>query len=426
MAAKKLTTLGVDRMRGDPARRVEIADALTPGLYLVVQPSGRKSWAVRARVDGRPAKLTLGPYPALGLDQARDRARELLRAVQTGRDPRAEERRVRQASKRARAETVRAVCELWLAKDQAGHRSVEEVRRLMTREVLPQLGDLPIREVRKSDIIALVEGIAERGAPIAANRALAWTRRLFRWAAGRDLVDIDPTQFVAKPAREVRRDRVLDDEELKEVWRAAGTVGGAFGAGVRLLILTGARRDEIFGARRSELTADGHGLRLPAGRSKNGEARVIWLAEPARRLLADLPHHAGADWLLTATGRAPYTNYGHAKAVLDAAIAAARARAAGPSTAEQLGGHAMPAWRLHDLRRTVATGLQRLGIRLEVIEAVLGHVSGSRTGVVGVYQRHRFEAEARDALGRWGAHVERLMGLEAGEGQIGPTMLLVR
>ena len=332
-----------------------------------------------------------------------------LRSVQTGRDPRVEALRHSEERRRAEAETVHAVCQLWLAKDQAGNRTVDEVRRIMDREVLPRLGNLPIREVRKGDIIRMVDEIAER-APIRANRVLAWIRRLFRWAAGRDLVDLDPTQFVGKPAREVRRDRVLDDAELAEVWRATQTSGDMFGLGVRLLILTGARRDEVFRARYAELTLDGVGLRLPAERSKNAEARTIWLSDPARRLIGRLPRHLGCDWLLTVSGRAPYSNFGRAKAMLDKALAIARSRAAGieQPTAEQMADHALPDWRLHDLRRTAATGMQKLGVRLEVIETVLGHVSGSRAGVVGVYQRHRFDQEARDALERWGEQVERL------------------
>jgi integrase len=222
------------------------------------------------------------------------------------------------------------------------------------------------------------------------------------WAASRDLIEANPAQFVEKPKAEIRRDRVLDDAELVEVWRAVEGMVAPFAAGVRLLILTGARRSELFEAGRGELVAGA--IRLPAERSKNDEGRLIHLSPPALAIVEKLPKFADKPWLLTLDGEHPFSNFGHAKAELDRRILAARREAAGTEKVEP-----MPPWRLHDLRRSVATGLQRLGVRLEAIEAVLGHVSGSRAGVVGVYQRHRFELEARDALNLWGEHVTRLL-----------------
>src|SRR5215217_3260557 len=145
-------------------------------------------------------------------------------------------------------------------------------------------------------------------------------------------------------------------------------------------MLTGARVAEIFEAKWSEI--EGEALRLPAERSKSKEGRAIWLSLPAREIIDTLPRFAGCDWLLTASGHHPFRAYGTSKIRLDKELTSA----------------GLPAWRVHDLRRTVATGLQRLGVRLEAIETVLGHVSGSRAGIVGVYQRHRFEEEAHVAL----------------------------
>jgi integrase len=268
--------------------------------------------------------------------------------------------------------------------------------------VLPAWGKLPLASIRKRDVIELVDVVHAR-APVRANRALAHVRRFFNWCCARDLLEANPAAHVEKPAAEVRRDRVLPDAELATVWRAAEAVGGPFCAGVRLLALTGARLDEIFRAMREELELENAAcIRLPGSRSKSGEGRRIWLSEPAVEVVRDLPVFAGSPWLLTIDGRRPYSNFGHAKARLDAEIEA------GPNAKP------MPAWRLHDLRRTVATGLQRLGVRLEAIEAILGHVSGSRAGIVGIYQRHRFDEEARAALTLWGEHVRGL--IEGGRG----------
>lgn len=396
---------------GQP-RRVIFFDRDLKGFGLLVTETGAKSFLVKYRAGrGRAAptrRVTIGRYGApWTVDQARTEAKRILAEAAHGRDPAAERANRRRAVDEA--ELVAGVVEEWLKRDQADNRSRAEVERIMRREVIPALGKRPIKDIHKRDILALVEGIADRGAPIMANRTLAHTKRLFKWAAGRDLIETDPAAHVEKPAPDAKRDRVLDDGELIAVWRAAEAAGGPFGAGVRLLIATGARREEVFGARWVELDRGTACLRLPGERSKAKEGRVIPLSPLALAIVAELP--AAGPFLLTARGDKPFSNIGHAKAALDAAVAAARARAAGldEPTAAELARHALPPWRLHDLRRTVATGLQRLGVRLEAIEAVLGHVSGSRAGIVGVYQKHRFEAEARKALAGWAAHLRRLL-----------------
>ena len=173
-----------------------------------------------------------------------------------------------------------------------------------------------------------------------------------------------------------------------------------FAAGMRLLILTGARRSEIFEAERGELVPGA--IRLPEERAKNEEGRIIPLSPPALAIVEALPVFADSPWLLDRRRQAP---------VLELRQRQGRARPAHPGGAGKARrrGEPMPPWRIHDLRRSVATGMQRLGVRLEVVEAVLGHMSGSRAGIVGVYQRHQFATEAREALALWGEHVMRLL-----------------
>ena len=220
-----------------------------------------------------------------------------------------------------------------------------------------------------------------------ANCTLAHTKRLFRWATSRAIIGTDPSQFVEKPATDRKRDRVLGEDEIVALWNAAMGIGGPYDAGVRLLLLTGARREEIFQARWSELARDNSALMLPPERDKVGEGRTIPLLPAAKAVIEELPRHGG--YLLTGNGRTPYSGFSKAKAHLDV-----------------LSG--FKGWRLHDLRRMVATGLQRLGVRLEVTEAVLGDVAGSRSGVVGIYQRHKYENEAREALAAWAEYLNRL------------------
>jgi integrase len=405
-------------------RRTIYFDRTLTGFGLLVTVNSSKSFVVQYRAGhGRAAptrRLTLGSFGALTPDEARAEAKRILADVARGKDPAAE--RAERRRRGAIGHELERIVEDWLRRDQAANRSRDEVERIMRREVLSVLGKRQIEEIRKRDLIELVEGIVDRGAPVMANRVLAHTKRLFRWAAGRDLIEVDPAAHIEKPTPPRRRDRVLDDHELTAVWRAAEIIGGPFGAGVQLLIATGARREEVFALTRPEIDREAACIRLPAARNKVNEARLIPLSKLALAVLEGLP--VLGPYAFSSRGDRPFSNIAGSKARLDALIAHDRAEA---RLGRQLEPEeqpdpddALPSWRLHDLRRTVATGMQRLGVRLEVIEAVLGHVSGSRAGIVGVYQRHRYVEEAREALAAWGAHVRRLLDGDASSAEVVP------
>jgi integrase len=227
--------------------------------------------------------------------------------------------------------------------------------------------------------------------------------------------------FAALPIAKsiAKRTRVLNDHEIAEIWTAAGKAAAPYGSIIRLLILTGQRRGEVAGMSWGELSDDLASWTMPGERTKNGVAHVVPLSVPARDLLGDLLPDDANDAKSAITDRrsagalalpgllgTPFAGWSKAKAELDKAIADARAKAAEASgTTAAL----VVPWSVHDLRRTVATGLQRLGVRLEVTEAVLNHISGSRGGIAGVYQRHDWAAEKRAALDSWAAHVLALV-----------------
>jgi integrase len=396
-------------------KRQEIPDGHTRGLYLIVQPSGKKSWACRYSRKGRVLKVTLGPCPALSLAEARRQAAQIMTDVAKGADPAADKRAEKAIAPAATVRTVRPIAEEFLKRhtdEKAGVRWASETRRILDHDVLPAIGDKAATSVGKAEIHDILDAITDRGAPIAANRALAVLRKLYRWALSRGYVDRDPCEGVAKPGDETKRDRVLTADELVRVWCAAEAMPYPFGPALRMLILTGARREEVGAMRWSEVDLAEKIWTIPGVRTKNGVEHVIPLSDAATSILARAPRIGKRDgFVFTTTGETPVSGWSKAKTKLDAAILeATRER---DDKAQPICG-----WRLHDLRRTVATGLAGLGVALPVVEKILNHVSGSFGGVAGVYQRFACVDEKREALDKWAARVAAIVGSEGDGDQV--------
>ena len=385
----RLTVRGVEVMRPGADRR-EIADSHMPGLYLIVQPSGARGWCVRYRHQGVSRKLTLGSYPALGLKDARALGAKALRAVAEGRDPGREKIEARSA----RVDSVDSVVAEFLERHVRRSnrpRTAKETERLLRRHVLPRWQGRMIRDVTRRDILDVIDRIVDDGAPVVANRTLAVVKTLFNWCVARDILAISPAQGVKPPTVEKARDRVLTDDELRLVWQAADKISYPFGPLVQLLALTGQRRDEVAKMRWGEIDLEKRLWTLPRERVKADRPHEVPLSTAAIAILKAVPRLADSPFVFTTNGAAPTGNFSKNKRKLDALLPADMAE-----------------WRLHDLRRTCASGLARLGINLPVIEKVLNHVSGSFAGIVGVYQHYTFAEEKRAALELWGQHIEGL------------------
>jgi integrase len=392
--AKALNVRTVESAKPATERR-EIPDGLLPGLYLIVQPSGARSWAVRYRHHGQPCKHTLGPYPAIDLASARKLAGAGLRAVAEGRNPAQDKKQVRFT----KADDIEAVTAQFIERYcnwSNRPRTAAETDRLLQQHVLPRLRGRRVREITRRDILDVLDRVIDGGAPISANRTLAAVRKLFNWCVSRDIITVSPCAGVKPPTPERSRDRVLSDDELVRVWRAAEKIGGPFGALVQLLALTGQRRDEVAGMRWDELDLEAGFWILPRGRVKTNQGHVVPLSAAAVAIIKSMPRIADSPFVLTTNGTVPSSGYSKGKRKLDALLPAD-----------------MPPWRLHDLRRTVASGMARLGINLPVIEKVLNHRSGSFAGIVSVYQKHSFADEKHAALNAWGQHVEKLIASKA-------------
>jgi integrase len=258
--------------------------------------------------------------------------------------------------------------------------------------------DRAAADLRRDTIVRVLDALTADGKAAMAARTAAYGRACYAWAIRRGSLTVNP--FVALPLATVeKRERVLTDRELRSVWRATSG-GGAFNAIVRALILTGQRREEVAGMTWAELDDDLSSWTIPASRAKNGVAHVVPLSVPVQALMRGVARQEGSDLVFPGL-RGPFNGFGKAKAQLDEASGVTDRR-------------------LHDLRRTAATGLQRLGVRLEVTEAVLNHVSGSRVGIVGIYQRHDYASEKRAALMAWGEHVAAIVEGRAASGSVTP------
>lgn len=417
-------------------------DTSLSGFGLKVTPQGRKVYlyqyrfAAPGRAAQTPAKrVTIGKHGAITPDQARKRAEQLAAMVAMGQDPvqaRKDSHTAAQEAEKAVADRSRVENELafdkvagrWLAhyEHEKGRRasSIRQAKLIVESYLKPALSSMPMPHIRRSELQPILDRIPAEKKGM--RRAVfAYASILFGWAARRGDIPTNPLVDMEKPSAPKARDRVLSDGELLQIWNAAAKVSEPFDAFYRLLILTGQRRSEIAEMEWNELDRDAALWAIPADRAKNGVAHLVPLTEPViaeiDRLAGEQPKDAEeitwprAGYVLTTTGETPISGFARAKLALDAA--AAKANECKP----------LPQWRVHDIRRTVATGFQRLGIRFEVTEAVLNHISGAKGGVAGVYQRHDWKDEKRSALEAWARYVEALLSPATKENvvPIGPT-----
>ena len=378
---KRILTARTVASAAPPQRgQTEIYDRGYPGLALRISYGGGKSFTTFYHTGGKHRRMTLGIWPAMSLAEARDAWRQVREAVARGEDP----ARAKQGRKPSSSFDV--VVEEWLKRDQSRNRdsTQRQVQLIVANELMPAWTGRAVGDIGKRDVLDLLDGICDRGAPIMANRVFVYTNRFFRWCVSRDVVPSNPMAGLSRPGVEKARDRVLTDGELAKVWRAACDAGG-FGRIIRLLILTGARKEEV-GRLRWDEVVDDH-IKLTADRTKTGEPNDIPLSSAARALLAAMAPLV-AEGLVFATGAGkPITSWARHKARLDAAAG-------------------VTGWRIHDLRRTFSTGVNELGAEPHVVESILGH---KIRGVAGVYNKAKHVAAKRAAVEAWGAHVLALV-----------------
>lgn len=393
MAHQRITSTVVERSKAPASGRIEYWDDLLPGFVLRITASNVRTYGVMTRVHGRRIRITLGKHPLLSLKDARQKAREALEKASNGEDPRQSNHSPDQAG----FESVAGLFLKRYAGPKVRESTAKEYARLLDREVIPVWRDRDIQTIRKADVIMLVEGIVDRGAPYVANRTLAVIRKLFRWAVQRDLLEVSPASDVAAPHGEEQRDRVLDSDELRAVWEATGTLTPAYRDYMRTLILTGQRSGEVRTMKWRDVDLDGALWCIPAAANKPGRVHTVPLTPAVVEILKGIPDQ-GSEYVFTINGKKPVNGLSKVKATIEETMAAAaRGEAAGQSTMPPMNN-----WRLHDLRRSAATGMARCGVSRIVITRVLNHAD---TGVTAIYERHTYDHEKRGALTAWADHV---------------------
>jgi integrase len=381
--------------------RQEIADAGCLGLYLIVQPTGAKAWAARyRRPDGRSAKLTIGSAADYSLAAARAAAAAARDRVDQGADP-ASRRRVSVATT---GDSVAAHAAQFMAKYVAQHNrkaTEKSADYTFNNIVLPAWRGRSVQDIRRRDVIELVEKTASDRGPFAARKLVRTLSKFFGWLLTRDVIEASPCPGVAAilPRQPKARERILSDLELAQLLKAADTDHPSDRA-VWILALTGARRTEVGGMLWSELDPELRTWTIPAERSKNHRAHVVPLSAQAWEIIDAQRRIEGCDFVLTTSGQRPINGWHKTKKRLSAEA-----------------GLVEQAWRIHDIRRSVASSLQRLKVRTEVIERVLNHRSGTFKGIIGVYQVDPLELEVRMALQKWADFVEELVAGMPAEGR---------
>ena len=354
-----------------------------------------RSWVAQYKRAGATRRITLGSAEVLGAEAARAAAKKVLGRVALGGDPAADRRERRDKDRLS----LRSVIDEYLAlkSREVRPKTLREITRYLTGPAFKPLHGMPVDKVSRKDVASRLVAIIREHGPIVAVKARAALSTLFAWAMQAGLIEHNPVIGTIQPKNSKPRERTLSDQELAAIWRACKD--DDYGRIVRLLILLGTRRAEVGGMAWSEIDSENGRWRLPGERSKNSRPHTLPLMPMALDIIQSVPHLASRAQLFGARSNDGFTGWDDQKEVLD----------------ERSG---VTAWTLHDIRRSVATKMADIGVQPHIIEEILGHTSGHKSGVAGIYNRSVYEREVRAALAQWHDHLRMLV--EGGERKVLP------
>jgi integrase len=396
MKKQVLTAKEVEHARPDPNKRIEIP--VGDNLYLIVQISGAKSWALRYRWHGKTRKLTLGSYPEMKLAHARASAEAARADLDKDIDPAAAKAEEQQLEE---PDSVEQVAEEWLKRHVRVNVDWPEAERILKNNIVKPWKHKLITDIGRADVLRIIDTVRDRGAAVQANRTLAVARAWFNWCVARGILPVSPAAGIQPPTTETSRDRVLTPEELVDVWMAAESIRYPIGTYLKFLTLVAQRKGEVAAMKWAHVDMDRALWTLTAEATKAGRVHDVPLSDAALEILRSLPRFTKGDYIWTTTsGEKAINGFSKAKSRLDQQILKQRTERGIEKNITD--------WTLHDLRRTAATHMAEAGVPPHVLAAILNHTPGSTQGVTSIYNRFRYSEERRAALKAWSEHVLKL------------------
>ena len=373
----------LDKLKA-PAQREDYRDRSTKGLQLRVGTTGVRSFSYVYRIGRKMGRVSLGKYPDFSLKAARDKTNEYRRLVALGVDPRSEKNEKIKKEQMTVGLMVEEFIEKYAKPKNSSWKQAESNLRLY---LISALGKKPIHEVTRPDIHQILDDLVGRGKHTAANRALAHTRKFFGWLVERGYLDYSPVAYIKPRHQEQEREKVLTDDEIRAIWIASEAMSGPYSAWIKLLLLCGQRRLETASLRRSQIIDNC--WHLSGADTKNKQLHIIPLSKQATVLVERLLKQDGEFLIKTGrTGDKPVNGFSKAKAQLD-----------------RLSG--VQDWKFHDIRRTVATNLSKLGVDRFLLQRIVNHTD---SGVTAIYDRYSYLEEKREALQRWADRLDDIIG----------------
>lgn len=373
MAIKVLSAKFIENIKPN-GKRQEFCDPYLKGFGLRVSKMGTKTFYIRFRYRGKIQRHTIGTYPSFSLTEARKKAGEIIERVEKG-----------ELHKQEKL-TILDAHENFIKLYAKVHNKDWRVSKSRLKKFLAEFGNMKLVDLQRRDIIAHLDSLMAAGTPTQANRTHAALSKFLNWCVERCYLEHSPCYGVKKPAKENARDRVLNDDELLKIWNACEEFSYPFGSLLQVMILTAQRRNEVSCMCWSELDLKNKVWTIPKERAKNGKAHNVPLSQSVIDILEAAPRFLHSDYVFTTTGKTPVSGLGKYKYRIDDMIG-------------------VTDWVFHDFRRTVSSGMARLEVPPYVGEKVLNHVSGTFSGVLGVYNQYGYDREKREALNKWADHV---------------------